>query len=249
MLGEIESGAGASVDTVEKTDAGRLSGDPLWAVAGASLSAARRFGNSVVTITSAVSGEGRSHLAASLAVSFGNRGLRAVLVELDGRGTRAGTYLGFHDGRPGVVEFLENPALSPADLIQNTQSPGVAGVPMGAIRGSLDLASARTRLPLLMAGLLERADVVVVDAPPVLQGDGPGLISTLPGIAVMAVAARRTGQRDAVSSANVLRESGVRLTGYVYASLVAGSSFPRSARARVRSLRRSLPAFIHNLFS
>ena len=103
--------------------------------------------------------------------------------------------------------------------------------------------------PLLMAGLLERADVVVVDAPPVLQGDGPGLISTLPGIAVMAVAARRTGQRDAVSSANVLRESGVRLTGYVYASLVAGSSFPRSARARVRSLRRSLPAFIHNLFS
>ncbi len=249
ILGETERVAGTRVAIVDKTDASRLSEDPLLAVAGASLSAARRSGDAVVTITSAMSGEGRSHLAASLAVTLGNRGLRVVLVELDGRGTRAGRYLGFHDGRPGVVEYLDDPSLSPADLIQNTQSPGVAVVPMGSIRGSLDLASARARLPLLMAVLLERADVVVVDAPPVLQGEGPGLISTLPGIAVMAVAARRTGQRDAVSSVNALRESGVRLTGYVYASLVVGSSFPHSARARIRSLRRSLPAFIHNLLS
>ena len=249
LLGEFERGPLARVPVVDKTDAARLPDDRLLVAAGASLSAARLSGDAVITITSAMSGEGRSYLAASLAVALGNRGLRVALVELDHRGTRAGRYLGFHDGRPGLVEFLDDPTLSPTDLVQNTQSPGVAVVPLGGGLGPPDLALARTRLPQLMAGLLARADLVVVDAPPVLLGDGPGLLSMLPGIAVLAVAASRTGQRDAVNSARALREMRVRLTGYIYGTSTSGSAFPSAARARIRALRRALPASVHNLLS
>jgi succinoglycan biosynthesis transport protein ExoP len=165
-----------------------------------------RSGNSVETImvTSAVEGEGRSTTLANLAVSFARAGWRVALVDLDLR--RPALHHFFDLNGPGVTDI----ALSGVALKRALRAIAVAGPPGGELdvggNGSAS-GSLRALLHVLPAGSLPadagefvasnalsklfvalraEADVVLVDAPPLLSAtDAVTLSENVDGVVVV----------------------------------------------------------------
>jgi len=168
-------------------------------------------GPRVIAVTSAVSGEGKSTTAANLAVAFARAGRAVILVDLDLRRPSLHTFFDLA-GRPGVTDVvLGTHGLEEAlaTVALDGDRSATAGVPNGTP------APARLRvltsgplphdtgefvggagLATLINGLRSRADLVIVDTPPLLQvGDTMTMSVNLDAVILVTrinVASRRT---------------------------------------------------------
>jgi Mrp family chromosome partitioning ATPase len=148
-------------------------------------------GARTILITSAVEAEGKSTTAANLAVAFARSGKRVVLVDLDLRRPFVDKFFPV-DGVPGITQV----ALGLADLDQALAPVAIAGPSKNArangngngngnghakIEHTLQVVRsgpvppdpgefvATQKLAEILAELRDRADVVIVDAPPLLH--------------------------------------------------------------------------------
>jgi tyrosine-protein kinase len=164
-----------------------------------------------IMVTSAVEQEGKSTTVANLAVALARAGRRVVLVDLDLRRPILARFFDL-DG-PGVTQVvlgydsLED-ALAPIAISDgnwgrrtengngNSNSNGANGaarvagmlevLPSGPLPPAPGEFVAKPALRELLVGLRERADVVLVDAPPVLHvGDATALSTLVDGILVL----------------------------------------------------------------
>jgi capsular exopolysaccharide synthesis family protein len=125
-----------------------------------------------VLVTSAAPAEGKTTVAASLAGAFSEAGRSTVLLEADLRRPVLAERLGLR-ATPGLAEYLRGEC-GLTDVLQPTAGPseGEGRRPRSIVAGSFAgdpaalLASPRVRE--LLGELLEIADTVVVDAPPVI---------------------------------------------------------------------------------
>jgi Mrp family chromosome partitioning ATPase len=151
----------------------------------------------VIMLTGAVDGEGRSTTVANLAVACALAGRKVVLADLDLRHPSIGRFFAL-DGRPGLTDValghldLED-ALAPVALRGRPESDAATPLdrPLDP-RGSLEVLPAGPA-PLdsgefvgsravqdVLEALEERADLVLVDAPPLLPvGDARTLSATV----------------------------------------------------------------------
>lgn len=148
-----------------------------------------------VMVTSAVSEEGKSTTIANLAVALALSGQRVVLVDLDLRRPILDRFFRFR-GRAGVTDIAFGDAqLDPVDLgaLAATKSG------RGDRTGSLEVLTAGTirsvagdfigseRLGTILDDLRERADIVLIDAPPLLLvGDAMQLAARVDAVIVVA---------------------------------------------------------------
>jgi capsular exopolysaccharide synthesis family protein len=130
-------------------------------------------------VTSAQQGEGRTTTVVQLAKASAELGYRVVIVDADFRDPTlpAGLPLDPDDGPyPGLSNYLIGMA-SLDQVIRPTVYPGVAIVPAGAQPPSasalLESDGART----LVSELLNRADLVLVDCPPVNAGADASILA------------------------------------------------------------------------
>ena len=167
----------------------------------------------VVTVTSAVEGEGKSTLLVNLALAEANAGARVLVVEGDLRRPRAAGYLGLPDGdglsgllagrgeladvvRPGPVERLE--VLSSGPLPSN---------PYELVESD--------RMDAVLAAARERYDLVLVDAPPLLPvADGLALARRADSV-VFVVRAGATGGALVRRAYEQLETAGLKHVGVV----------------------------------
>lgn len=171
-------------------------------------------------VTSAVSGEGRTTVAASLARSLALAGQRVVLVDLDVSAP------GIHrqvrvPNDIGVVDVLlgRQPADECLHFVQLPSTP--AGVARGyyvLTAGNLDDPSAliggkRTRE--LLRALESQAGVVVADGPPVLERPDAVTLGRLVGGALLVVTSRLTPTSRAEQAKLELSKHQVKLLGVV----------------------------------
>jgi capsular exopolysaccharide synthesis family protein len=170
-------------------------------------------GAHVVQVTSAVPGEGKSTMAASIAMSAASVGKRTVLVDLDFYNPAVGKMFG-GQGPEGVIEAIlgggANTFVTRAHetLPLYTMSAGLQSTPRPDVIESSGL---RT----LIADLAQNYDLVVLDSPPVLAISDPLRIAGLCSATIMVVAWCDT-QRDMVQQAvQALREARAPLAGVV----------------------------------
>jgi tyrosine-protein kinase len=162
-----------------------------------------------IMVTSAVDQEGKSTTVANLAVALARAGKRVVLVDLDLRRPFLARF--FDLAGPGVTQVaLGHVKLESAlaSIAFTDAQPGGRhavygyragnGNGAGQVAGTLDVLPSgpvppdpgefvgSRKLAEILAALRERADVVLVDAPPVLQvGDAMTLSSAVDGIVVL----------------------------------------------------------------
>jgi non-specific protein-tyrosine kinase len=150
----------------------------------------------VIMVTSAIDREGKSTTIANLAIAFARTGRRVVLVDLDLRRPTLHEFFGF-SGREGLTnvalgqasldEVMKYVAVEP-ELSTHRRSGAGNGNGTGAIEGVLQLFltgppppaagefAASEAVGEILRDLRERADLVLVDAPPLLQvGDAINL--------------------------------------------------------------------------
>jgi capsular exopolysaccharide synthesis family protein len=172
---------------------------------------ARSRSTRVIQITSAIPGEGKSTIAASIAVSAAAAGSRTVLVDLDLHRPAAGKLLG-NSRAEGVVDVLLGSAQTGTTLQTHATLP-ISTISAGSIKSVNPGMLEGDQLRKLIAQLSEEFDLVVLDTPPVLAISDPLFISELVDATVMVVAWRATPQACVDDALSALRGAGAPLAG------------------------------------
>lgn len=123
----------------------------------------------VIMVTSSIPGEGKSTVAANLAISMAKKDKRVILVDCDLRNPSQGKIFGVAGGKPGLVSVLTGQARLDSALVEITDH----GAPLGLT--ILPGSDKESRLVEIMGSeamskvvdeLAARADVVILDTPP-----------------------------------------------------------------------------------
>lgn len=149
-----------------------------------------QHGARVVMVTSATQGEGKSTTVANLAVALSRAGQRVVLVDLDLRRPRLDRFFGLEES-VGVTDVVRGTA-------RLSSLPGPTPERDGQGAGRLEVLTSgplprdtgefvgSPGLARILDELRERADVVLIDAPPLLAvGDAIALSAKVDGVIVL----------------------------------------------------------------
>jgi capsular exopolysaccharide synthesis family protein len=173
----------------------------------------RGEGSKVIQITSPNAGDGKSTLAANLAVAIAQSGKRALLVDADLRRPRMGKMFrvpeeaGFSSVLAGLAE--------PARAIHETLIPGLSVLPAGPLPPNPAELLTSPRLPELLGWMGEHYDYVVVDTPPLLAVTDPGAVGARADGVILAVRPTKHARVDAERAKEVLSTLGVNIFGVV----------------------------------
>jgi capsular exopolysaccharide synthesis family protein len=205
----------------------------------------------VVLVTGAVDGEGRSTTAANLAVAVALAGRRVVLADADLRHPIIADLFGL-GGLPGLTDValghvslgdaLAPVPLGPPDAISPANGPGSGGslevLPSGPTPIDSGEFVGTRAVAEVVAELAERADLVILDAPPLLPVGDARTLTTLAD-ALLVVTNLDLVRRPMLQElAHVLATMPTRVLGFVATGTTAdrhdayGGFYRRSASAR-----------------
>ena len=184
-----------------------------------------------LAISSPSPGEGKSLIAANLAMSFADAGYRTVLVDGD---TRRGA---LHDmfelpASPGLTELL-SATVTTDDAIHETAPRSLSVITCGARMGRSPELLTSVRLPDLVSELRARFDVVIFDTPPLAAGIDGYSIAAATGALLVVLRVGQSKRRMAAAKLRLVEGlpvdvlgvvlNGIHLNGeYAYYSYVAG---------------------------
>ncbi len=167
----------------------------------------------VIMITSALSGEGKTTLASSLASSIARSGKRTLLMECDLRRPMAHRLLNM-PGTAGICEVMRKEARL-SQVIQRCQQKHLWFLPAGHLNeGALAMLS-MDGMRRLFAVLRKKFDIIIVDTAPVLPVADTLLISKHVDAAVLAVLKGVSRTPKVTAAIERLNSLGVRILGAV----------------------------------
>lgn len=167
----------------------------------------------VMTVTSAVAAEGKSSIAANLAVVFAEAETSVVLVDADLRRPRVAEIFDI-EGAVGLTNVLAGQvgldvALQPTGAAQLWVLPSGTTPPNPSeLLGSRAMGE-------LLGKLRDRFDVVIVDTPPLLPVTDAAVVAVHADGAILVVRHGRTGAGQVRAAQQALRAVEARMLGYV----------------------------------
>ncbi len=158
--------------------------------------------------------EGKTTIAANLAVAFSQRGQRTLLVDVDFR--RPGLHEVFRlDNLQGVSSLLASRNLRVSDVARRSEDGNFWIVTSGPIPPNPAELAVSRRMAEVIALLREAADFVIFDGPPILAAaDAASLARQLDGTIVV-VQAGRTRRASLRAALSALERVGARTLGTV----------------------------------
>jgi receptor protein-tyrosine kinase len=155
-----------------------------------------RNGNSVM-VTSAKPGEGKSFVAANLAMSIASeRDLFVMLIDSDIYNPSLPAMLGVTFER-GLIDVLLDETMDVAEVLLRTNIPNLTILPAGRRHPrSTELLSSQRMIRLMREVVSRYANrIIIIDSPPVLASTEAGALASHVGQIVMVVEQNRTGWR------------------------------------------------------
>jgi protein-tyrosine kinase len=146
-----------------------------------------------LAILSPDAGDGKTYLAANLAVSFSQLGERTLLIDADVRTPRQHHVFGIQQNGVGLSSVLAGFSDAAALVHEVPGLPHLYFVPAGPIPPNPVELMQRPRFAQLMRGLLEEFDHVIVDTPAASRGPDARVIAARCGAAL--VVARKSRSR------------------------------------------------------
>jgi capsular exopolysaccharide synthesis family protein len=168
----------------------------------------------IILITSALPGEGKSTVAANLAMTMASGGARVLLVDSDLRKGYLHDLLGLRK-EPGLVELLHRP--SDLDkIIQTNSHENFAFISRGCDvdqPGDILLSAA---LEQMLARWREQFDYVIVDSCPVFAADDATTLAPKLDGTLFVLRRQFAGTRMVQEALNLLNKRQARLLGLVF---------------------------------
>lgn len=190
---------------------------------GAGLEPLAKSGGKVVMVTSAMASEGKSTTAANIAASFAETGMSVLVVDGDLRSPDINELFDVPQGA-GVSDYLMNPEAAPlAALVRPTNVQGVGIITAGTQLQHPE--SLTSRMEPLVDEARQLADVVIVDASPLLGASDAFDILPLVDTILLAVRSGRLTTSSAQRVAELLGRFHVPVAGVV---VIAAPADPES---------------------
>jgi protein-tyrosine kinase len=170
-------------------------------------------GRNVVAITSPDTGEGRSHLAANLAIILDQAGWRILLVDADFRKPKQ--HLNFDAPQhPGLSRLLCG--FAPNEVVRRIPYLNrLSLVTSGPLPPNPSELLSRHDLTVFLETAREQYDMVLVDTPAAANFADAELISNAAGSAIIVARKNKTRDRDVRELAGSLKKNGVSIAGTI----------------------------------
>jgi capsular exopolysaccharide synthesis family protein len=184
-----------------------------------------------IAISSAVQGEGKSTLAANLAVGFATSGSSVALVDLDLRRPTIARLFELPAAGPGVGQVLRGELRASACLQRISLGDASDG------NGCLDVLSSRSsdrsHLPYLTRASLARLveelsqshDLILFDTPPLLAVSDPAIVAAAADAMLVVVRAGVARKPAVADLAQLLSALDVRVLGYMLNAATQGAGY------------------------
>jgi capsular exopolysaccharide synthesis family protein len=170
-------------------------------------------GPRVIQLTSAVAGEGKSSLAATLAVSAALSGIRTALIEADVRRPSISGLFGLQDCL-GLTDILQD-NVPYRDAVQKHRGLPLSIITAGTVPSPAPDIVASQSFADLIRQVAREHDLVILDSPPVLAVSDPLVIAKVVDATVLVVESRATPQLAVDHALKALRVARAPLVGVV----------------------------------
>lgn len=167
----------------------------------------------VIQITSPNSGDGKSTLAANLAVSIAQSGKQVVLIDADLRKPRIHKVFGL-SANVGLGSIIDGEA-EPKDALQESCIAGLSILPCGPIPPNPAELLTSPRFKDLLDLLREQFDFVVIDTPPLLAVTDPSVVAPRADGVILAIRITKNGRPAAERAKEILATLGATVIGVV----------------------------------
>lgn len=169
--------------------------------------------HAALAVVSPGAGEGRSYIAANLAVLFSQLGKRTLLIDADLRRPRQHQIFGL-PGRAGLSAVLAGRAGWEA-LSEIKAIPGLWLLPAGAKPPNPQELLARPGFAKLISALRSSYEVILIDTPAAAHCADAGTIAARAGAALMLACRDKSSVAGLTSLSDNLRQFGVTIVGAV----------------------------------
>lgn len=176
-----------------------------------------------IQITSPRAGDGKTTIASNLAICIAQSGKKVLLVDADCRRPRVHKMFGFNNEK-GLTNILSGNA-SPADVIRETQMPGLSLMTAGPSIPNPAEAITSEEFPALLKKLGEEFDVVLIDSPPLLAVTDPSVVAVRVDGVIVVVRVGRAERLDAERAAEMLRTLRAKVLGVIVNGCEPGAGY------------------------
>jgi len=159
-------------------------------------------------------GDGKTVVAANLAVATAHGGQRTLLIDADLRRPRAHEVLGMAD-QPGLAELLLG-KMRPEPESWATDIPNLYFLPAGVVDQPPPELLGSPRMVQVLDFLRKHFDVLVIDSPPVLAVTDAVLLAQLCEATLMVVSAGRTDAKALDIARQTLESVNVSIAGVIF---------------------------------
>ncbi|MFZ4856978.1 MAG: GumC family protein [Desulfuromonadaceae bacterium] len=167
----------------------------------------------VVMITSSFPGEGKSTIAANLALTFAQAGNRVILVDCDLRRPSMNTI--FEQPRsPGITEVLAGDCPL-AEALHITDIENISLLTAGTIPPNPSELLCSDSMRDLLAGLRASYDIVIIDAPPVIPVTDAPLLTAFTDMVVVVIESGRIPAKAAQRMKELLLSVQAPVAGFI----------------------------------
>lgn len=161
-------------------------------------------GGKALAIVSPQRGEGRSFIAANLAVAFSQLGRETLLIDADMRNPVQHALFGINN-RSGLSALLVGRGTADAEMHRISGLPGLTVLPAGAQPPNPLELLARPQFPQLLAGCAAEFEVIILDSPATAEHTDGQSIAARAGAALIVArkgSSRMSQVRDAAATVN-----------------------------------------------
>lgn len=166
-----------------------------------------------VVFTSSIPGEGKTTTTCNLAIALDQAGLRVVLVEADLRRPRIADYLGI-EGAVGLTSVLLG-RVALDDALQPWGEGGLQVLASGPLPPNPSELLGSAGMRDLLSALQDRADIVILDAPPLLPVTDAAVLGAFSSGVVMVVHSHATRREQVTRATATIASVGATMLGVV----------------------------------
>jgi capsular exopolysaccharide synthesis family protein len=169
-------------------------------------------GTGVIVVTSSVYGEGKSATAANLAIACADDGHSVLLMDADLRRPALARLWGLAPSL-GLTDVLDGTAVD--TCLHRSKVDRLMLLPSGRSPSDPAQAMGSMEMTKLLAGLRDRFDIIVIDAPPLLPVTDAAIATGQADGAVVVVRYGKTRVAEVTSAIDALEAAGAPLLGCV----------------------------------